>query len=72
MVCRIREEPLILTFKRQCYTPNANMADHSVGAPSSSIKARLVRPRCFILTVLLQKSLTSSLLFHYAYEVLSF
>ena len=43
----------------QVHSPNANMADHSVSAGTSCMKVRLVRPRCFVLTMLPLKSLAS-------------
>ena len=41
------------------YTPNANMADNSVGARDECVKVRLVRPRCFVLTMLPLKNVAS-------------
>ena len=43
--------------KSQINTPNANMADHSVGARDELHESEDVRPRCFVLAMLPLKSL---------------
>ena len=45
------------------YTPNANMADHSVGARDESHESEVSQALMFCLTMLLQRSLDFSLCF---------
>ena len=47
----------IITMRKSTHTPYANMADHSVIAWNELMKARLVGPRCFVLTSFLRKVL---------------
>ena len=64
-------ESSLLTY----HTPNANMADHSVGARDELHESEASEASVFVLTMLPQKNLVSwtvkSYLFRYAYEFLS-
>ena len=59
-----------------CYTPNANMADHSVVARNELHESEVSQSLCFVLIMLPQRSLASwsicSVLFRCAYELLCF